>query len=176
MLESVTVWCRWLRKNQVSETVGGVLASGSVSHTWRRTCGPAVLLKNRRVSSSSSSSFPSSSPTVHCSVSPMVRSLCVERRRAYNPIYVQCESYFLPPRSPIIIFWFVFIMTVTTVSSYSLSEDRIFHRINWSSVYPNSIQWNEILISARLNLIMIKLCNRYNLLRYNDTVIGPYRS
>lgn len=76
---------------------------------------------------------------------------CVSRRPAYNPIYVQCESYFLPPQSRIIIFRFVSIMTVTTVSSCSLSEDRIFHRINWSLVYLNSIRWNEISISARSN-------------------------
>ena len=79
------------------ESVRGrvVLASGSVSHTWRRTCGPAVLLKNRRAVSSRCFS---SSPTVAFRSCRWWPRPCLAHARVGHRISIR-ESYpffFLP--------------------------------------------------------------------------------
>ena len=79
------------------ESVRGrvVLASGSVSHTWRRACGPAVLLKNRRAVSSRCFS---SSPTVAFRSCRWWPRPCLAHARVGHRISIR-ESYpffFLP--------------------------------------------------------------------------------
>lgn len=104
-----TLWCRSPRKNQVFESVRGrvVLASGSVSHTWRRTCGPAVLLKNRRAVSSCCFS---SSPTVAFRSCRWWPRPCFAHARVEHRISIR-ESYFFLSLRPwiiiIIIFFFL---------------------------------------------------------------------
>ena len=101
------------------ESVRGrvVLASGSVSHTWRRTCGPAVLLKNRRAVSSRCFS---SSPTVAFRSCRWWPRPCLAHARVGHRISIR-ESYpffFLTLLRPWIIIIIIIIIIIFFFGSF----------------------------------------------------------